>query len=152
MNIQALVSLDRTECAVQCNSKKRIIEIISEIAAETNAEIQKEDALNALLSREKMGSTGIGNGIALPHGRLANLSNVTAVVVTTPPAIAFDAIDDKPVDIFFAILVPENQTEGHLQTLATIAGKLSQKSIVKTIRNAESKEQVIAALCDEAAQ
>ncbi len=151
MNIQALVSLDRTECAVQCNSKKRILEIISDIAAETNAEIQKEDALNALLSREKMGSTGIGNGIALPHGRLANLSNVTAVVVTTTPAIAFDAIDDKPVDIFFAILVPENQTEGHLQTLATIAGKLSQKSIVKTIRNAESKEQVIAALCDEAA-
>ena len=140
MNIQALVSLDRTECAVQCNSKKRILEIISDIAAETNAEIQKEDALNALLSREKMGSTGIGNGIALPHGRLANLSNVTAVVVTTTPAIAFDAIDDKPVDIFFAILVPENQTEGHLQTLATIAGKLSQKSIVKTIRNAESKE------------
>ena len=152
MNIQALVSLDRTECAVQCNSKKRILEIISDIAAETNAEIQKEDALNALLSREKMGSTGIGNGIALPHGRLANLSNVTAVVVTTTPAIAFDAIDDKPVDIFFAILVPENQTEGHLQTLATIAGKLSQKSIVKTFRNAESKEQVIAALCDEAAQ
>ena len=152
MNIQALVSLDRTECAVQCNSKKRILEIISDIAAETNAEIQKEDALNALLSREKMGSTGIGNGIALPDGRLANLSNVTAVVVTTTPAIAFDAIDDKPVDIFFAILVPENQTEGHLQTLATIAGKLSQKSIVKTIRNAESKEQVIAALCDEAAQ
>ena len=152
MNIQALVSLDRTECAVQCNSKKRILEIISDIAAETNAEIQKEDALNALLSREKMGSTGIGNGIALPHGRLANLSNVTAVVVTTTPAIAFDAIDDKPVDIFFAILVPENQTEGHLQTLDTIAGKLSQKSIVKTIRNAESKEQVIAALCDEAAQ
>ena len=152
MNIQALVSLDRTECAVQCNSKKRILEIISDIAAETNAEIQKEDALNALLSREKMGSTGIGNGIALPHGRLANLSNVTAVVVTTTPAIAFDAIDDKPVDIFFAILVPENQTEGHLQTLATIAGKLSQKSIVKTIRNAESKEQVIAALCDEAAK
>jgi len=64
MNIQALVSLDRTECAVQCNSKKRILEIISDIAAETNAEIQKEDALNALLSREKMGSTGIGNGIA----------------------------------------------------------------------------------------
>lgn len=152
MNIQALVSLDRTECAVQCNSKKRILEIISEIAAQTNAEIEKENALNALLSREKMGSTGIGNGIALPHGRLANLSKITAVVVTTTPAIAFDAIDDKPVDIFFAILVPENQTEGHLQTLATIAGKLSQKSIVKMIRNAKSKEQVIAALCDEATQ
>ncbi|NVK56911.1 MAG: PTS IIA-like nitrogen regulatory protein PtsN [Alteromonadaceae bacterium] len=152
MNIEALVSLDRTECAVQCNSKKRILEIISTIAAQTNPEIQKDEALTALLAREKMGSTGIGNGIALPHGRLSGLSEITAVVVTTKPSIAFDAIDDKPVDIFFSILVPENQTEGHLQTLATIAGKLSQKSIVKTIRNAETKEQVIAALCDNSAQ
>ena len=70
MNIQALVSLDRTECAVQCNSKKRILEIISDIAAQTNPEVEKEAVLNALLSREKVGSTGIGNGIALPHGRL----------------------------------------------------------------------------------
>lgn len=148
MNIQALVSLDRTECAVQCNSKKRILEIISDIAAQTNPEVEKEAVLNALLSREKVGSTGIGNGIALPHGRLPELTKVTAVVVTTTPAINFDAIDDKPVDIFFAILVPENQTEGHLQTLATIAGKLSQKEIIKAIRGAETKEEVIAALCD----
>lgn len=148
MNIQALVSLDRTECAVQCNSKKRILEIISDIAAQTSPEVEKEAVLNALLGREKVGSTGIGNGIALPHGRLPNLSKVTAVVVTTNPAIDFDAIDDKPVDIFFAILVPENQTEGHLQTLATIAGKLSQKDIIKAIRGAETKEEVIAALCD----
>jgi len=148
MNIQALVSLDRTECAVQCNSKKRILEIISDIAAQTNPEVEKEAVLNALLSREKVGSTGIGNGIALPHGRLPELTKVTAVVVTTTPAINFDAIDDKPVDIFFAILVPESQTEGHLQTLATIAGKLSQKEIIKAIRGAETKEEVIAALCD----
>ncbi len=148
MNIQALVSLDRTECAVQCNSKKRILEIISDIAAQTSPEVEKEAVLNALLGREKVGSTGIGNGIALPHGRLPDLSKVTAVVVTTNPAIDFDAIDDKPVDIFFAILVPENQTEGHLQTLATIAGKLSQKDIIKAIRGAETKEEVIAALCD----
>lgn len=148
MNIQALVSLDRTECAVQCNSKKRILEIISEIAAQTNPEVEKEAVLSALLGREKVGSTGIGNGIALPHGRLPELTKVTAVVVTTTPAINFDAIDDKPVDIFFAILVPENQTEGHLQTLATIAGKLSQKEIIKAIRGAETKEEVIAALCD----
>ncbi len=148
MNIQALVSLDRTECAVQCNSKKRILEIISDIAAQANPEVEKEAVLSALLGREKVGSTGIGNGIALPHGRLPELTKVTAVVVTTTPAINIDAIDDKPVDIFFAILVPENQTEGHLQTLATIAGKLSQKEIIKAIRGAETKEEVIAALCD----
>ena len=87
MNIQALVSLDRTECAVQCNSKKRILEIISDIAAQTNPEVEKEAVLSALLGREKVGSTGIGNGIALPHGRLPELTKVTAVVVTTTPAI-----------------------------------------------------------------
>lgn len=149
MNIQALISLDRTQCAVQCNSKKRILEIIGNIASEQNPEVERDEVIAALMAREKMGSTGIGNGIALPHGRLTGLSAVTAVVVTTTPAINFDAIDDKPVDIFFAILVPEDQTEGHLQTLATIAGKLSQKSIVKAIRNAESKDQILHALCSD---
>ena len=74
MNIQALVSLDRTECAVQCNSKKRILEIISDIAAQANPEVEKEAVLSALLGREKVGSTGIGNGIALPCPTVAYLN------------------------------------------------------------------------------
>ena len=66
MDIQAIVSLDRTECAVQCNSKKRILEIIADIAAKNNENIDQATVLNSLMSRERMGSTGIGNGIALP--------------------------------------------------------------------------------------
>lgn len=146
MDIQAIVSLDRTECAVQCNSKKRIIETISSIAARSNPDIDEGTVLTALLNREKMGSTGIGNGIALPHGRLAGLDNVIAIVVTTTPPIDFDAIDNKPVDIFFALLVPEEQTEGHLQTLASVANKLSQKDTVKAIRNASTNDDIITAL------
>ena len=121
MDIQAIVSLDRTECAVQCNSKKRILEIISGIAAKNNADIDEATVLSALMARERMGSTGIGNGIALPHGRLAGLEKVIAIVVTTTPAINFDAIDNKPVDIFFTLLVPQEQTDGHLQTLWLLA-------------------------------
>lgn len=146
MEIQAIVSLDRTECAVQCYSKKRILEIISEIAAKNNAEIDQATVLNSLLARERMGSTGIGNGIALPHGRLAGLDKVIAIVVTTKPAVDFDAIDNQPVDIFFALLVPEEQTEGHLQTLASIASKLSDKDTVKAIRRATTNDEIIAAL------
>ncbi|MAI38234.1 PTS IIA-like nitrogen regulatory protein PtsN [Alteromonas genovensis] len=146
MDIKAIVSLDRTECAVQCNSKKRILEIISDIAAQDNTSIDQVTVLNSLLSRERMGSTGIGNGIALPHGRLAGLEHVMAIIVTCIPAINFDALDEKPVDIFFALLVPEEQTEGHLQTLATVAGKLSDKDTVKAIRRAKTNEDIVSAL------
>lgn len=146
MDIQAIVSLDRTECAVQCNSKKRILEIIADIAAKQNENIDQVTVLNSLMSRERMGSTGIGNGIALPHGRLAGLEKVIAIVVTSTPAIDFDALDEKPVDIFFALLVPEEQTEGHLQTLATVAGKLSNKETIKAIRRATTSDDILSAL------
>ena len=146
MEIQAIVSLDRTECAVQCNSKKRILEIISNIAAKNNDNIDETTVLTSLLNRERMGSTGIGNGIALPHGRLAGLESVIAIIVTSNPSINFDALDNQPVDIFFALLVPEEQTEGHLQTLATVAGKLSDKETVKAIRRATNSDDIIAAL------
>lgn len=147
MDIQAIVSLDRTECAVQCNSKKRILEIIADIAAKNNENIDSATVLSSLMSRERMGSTGIGNGIALPHGRLAGLEKVIAIIVTCTPAIDFDALDEKPVDIFFALLVPEEQTEGHLQTLATVAGKLSDKETIKAIRRATKSDEILSALC-----
>ncbi|CAA0352549.1 PTS fructose transporter subunit IIA [Alteromonas marina] len=146
MDIQAIVSLDRTECAVQCNSKKRILEIIADIAAKQNENIDQATVLNSLMARERMGSTGIGNGIALPHGRLPGLEKVIAIVVTSTPAIDFDALDEKPVDIFFALLVPEEQTEGHLQTLATVAGKLSDKETIKAIRRATTSDDILTAL------
>ena len=146
MDIQAIVSLDRTECAVQCNSKKRILEIIADIAATQNENLDQATVLNSLMARERMGSTGIGNGIALPHGRLPGLEKVIAIVVTSTPAIDFDALDEKPVDIFFALLVPEEQTEGHLQTLATVAGKLSDKETIKAIRRATTSDDILSAL------
>ena len=146
MDRQAIVSLDRTECAVQCNSKKRILEIIADIAAKNNDNIDQATVLNSLMSRERMGSTGIGNGIALPHGRLPGLEKVIAIVVTSTPAINFDALDEKPVDIFFALLVPEEQTEGHLQPLATVAGKLSDKETIKAIRRASTSDDILSAL------
>ena len=146
MDIQAIVSLDRTECAVQCNSKKRILEIIADIAAKQNENIDQATVLNSLMARERMGSTGMGNGIALPHGRLPGLEKVIAIVVTSTPAIDFDALDEKPVDIFFALLVPEEQTEGHLQTLATVAGKLSDKETIKAIRRATTSDDILSAL------
>ncbi|WP_100644514.1 PTS IIA-like nitrogen regulatory protein PtsN [Alteromonas facilis] len=146
MNLETILSTNRTQCAVQCNSKKRILEIISQLAADNIPDIKQDTVLAALMQRERMGSTGIGNGIAIPHGRLAGLHKVMAIVVTSEPAIDFDAIDDKPVDIFFALLVPEEQAEGHLQTLASVAGKLADKDRVKLIRKAQTSDEILQAL------
>ncbi len=146
MIISDIISLDRTECAVNCQSKKRIFEVISEIAVKGNPQLDLTHVLTAMLSREKMGSTGIGNGIAIPHGRIEGIEDIVAIIVTSEEPVQFDAIDDKPVDIFFALLVPSEQTQEHLQTLSSIARKLSDKEIVKAIREAASKDQIIAAL------
>lgn len=146
MIISDIISLDRTECAVECQSKKRIFEVISEIAVKGNPQLNINDVLASMLAREKMGSTGIGNGIAIPHGRIEGIQDIVAIIVTSEEPIQFDAIDDKPVDIFFALLVPSEQTQEHLQTLSSIAQKLSDKNIVKALRNAATRDEIISAL------
>lgn len=146
MIISDIISLDRTQCAVECHSKKRIFEVISEIALKQNPRLNQDEVLSSLVNREKMGSTGIGNGIAIPHGRIVGLEHIMAVIVTSEEPIEFDAIDGKPVDIFFAILVPNDEAETHLKALAGIARKLSDKEIVRAIRNAEDKKAIVAAL------
>jgi PTS system nitrogen regulatory IIA component len=146
MIISDIISLDRTQCSVDCQNKKRIFEMISEIAIKQNPQLDQAEVLSSLINREKMGSTGIGNGIALPHGRIKGISQIMAIILTTDEPIEFDAIDNKPVDIFFAILVPAEEAETHLKALAGIARKLSNKDIVKAIRNAENKKEIISAL------
>jgi PTS system nitrogen regulatory IIA component len=93
-----------------------------------------------------MGSTGIGNGIALPHGRLKNLEKVIAIVVTSEKPINFDAIDNAPVDIFFAILVPENKASEHLGTLSAIATKLNNKETLNRMRMAKTDQELFEAI------
>lgn len=146
MELSSILTVDRIQCAVPCQSKKKIFETISHVAEDVENEIFQANILESLVHREKMGSTGIGSGIAIPHGRIAGLSEVTAVVLITDCAIDFDAIDQQPVDIFFALLVPEEQIEGHLQTLASVAAKLSNDAIVKQIRTAKTPEAVFSAL------
>jgi len=116
------------------------------MAVAQSPELDQIEVLASLLAREKMGSTGIGHGIAIPHGKIKGLSNMIAVIITTNQPIDFDAIDSKPVDIFFTILVPEEQTDKHLQALSGIAKKLSNKDTVKTIRKATTKNELVAAL------
>lgn len=142
MEISQILHPDCVLCAVQVTSKKRILELISQIANQHLIDIDQATILSSLVSRERMGSTGIGAGIALPHGRLKGLENAMAVLVTCQPAIEYDAIDKMAVDVFFAILVPENKAQEHLQTLSSLAAKLSDKDILKQLRSAKSDHEL----------
>ncbi len=141
MQLSEVLSLDCTKSAVQCSSKKRALEIISEIAALHTGQNATE-LFECMLSREKMGSTGIGNGIAIPHARMSDSENAVAVLLQCEEPIEFDSIDNRPVDLLFALLVPEDQCKEHLKTLACMAERLNDKQILKQLRNAASDQDL----------
>ena len=138
INLSAMLAENCTKSAVLFNSKKRILEYIAELAHQQLPEISEYSILEALMTREKLGSTGIGGGIAIPHGKLDCVQQPILIFVVSKDAIPFDAIDNQAVDIFCGILIPKEQCKTHLVTLAGIAKLLSQKELTKKIRHAES--------------
>lgn len=140
MQLSDILTTNSTCCAVTVTSKKRILEKICQIAATQITDIDQDELLESLLDREKMGSTGIGNGIAIPHGRLPNSSKAVAVLITTKKAIDFDAIDSRDVDVFVALFVPENSCQEHLNTLQSIAKLFSDKKMIKQVRKCNDNQ------------
>lgn len=111
LQLSNVLNQECTRSAVHCQSKKRALEIISELAAKQLG-LPPQVVFEAILTREKMGSTGIGNGIAIPHGKLEeDTLRAVGVFVQLETPIAFDAIDNQPVDLLFALLVPADQTK-----------------------------------------
>jgi PTS system nitrogen regulatory IIA component len=142
MNLQDILTLDCTHCVVPVTSKKRILEKIATIAATKISEFSQSELLQSLKDREKVGSTGIGNGIAIPHGRLKETKQVVAILLTTVQPIDFDAIDNRSVDIFVALFVPQDSCQDHLCTLQSIARLFSDKVISKQVRKCKSDQQL----------
>jgi len=142
MKLTDILSQDCTLCAVPASSKKNILEHLSAVAATKITELTQQELLASLMQREKLGSTGIGKGIAIPHGRLTKGNDVVAVFATSSNLIAFDAIDNRDVDIFIAIFVPESQCKEHLSTLQSIAQLFSNKEVAKEMRKCENDQQL----------
>lgn len=142
MTLQDILTPDCTFCAISGTSKKRVLDKICTIAASKIPDHTPYELVESLTQREKLGSTGIGNGIAIPHGRLTNTESVVAVIVTTEEPVNFDAIDNKPVDIFVALFVPEESCQNHLTTLQSIAKLFSNKDTAKKVRKCQSNEEL----------
>lgn len=141
MELSSILKPECTTCATP-GSKKKVLELISDIAAAQYPELSGQEIFESLLAREKMGSTGIGNGIAIPHGRLKSITQPIAVLIKCEVPIAFDAIDKQPVDILFALLVPAEQCEQHLPTLSLMAEKLNDKAILKQLRKTQDDAEL----------
>lgn len=142
MQLQSLLTPERTFCRVTGASKKRVIESITRFIHTDQPTLDPDDLFEHLVAREKLGSTGLGNGIAIPHCRVKSCSSITGCLLTLEQAVDFDAIDGQPVDIVFALLVPEEAHDDHLQALAQLAQRFSDPDYCATLRAAENKEDL----------
>jgi PTS system nitrogen regulatory IIA component len=111
----------------ESTSKKRVFERVG-LLFENNQQIARSQVFDSLFAREKLGSTGLGQGVAIPHGRIAKLRDATAAFVMTSNPIPFDAPDGQPVNLIFVLLVPERANELHLQILGELAQMFSDTS------------------------
>ena len=136
MNISDILTPERTLADLKCASKKRTLESISKWLGDQMTAFDGKELFNALITREKLGSTGFGDGIAIPHCRLASCAHVTGALVRLAKPVDFDAIDHQPVDLLFVLLVPLEATDEHLRILATLAGKFGQSEFRESLRKA----------------
>lgn len=125
MNLfSGILSVDHVLVDVSATSKKRVFEYVGLLFEKLNG-IGRADVSDNLFARERLGSTGLGHGVGIPHGRIKGLTQPLAAVLRLQQAIAFDAPDEKPVGLMFFLLVPEEATQQHLDILAQIAEMLS---------------------------
>ena len=126
-------------------SKKQVLEELSKLA-EIKLGINSRTLLENLTKREKLGSTAVGNGIAIPHANVANIDRPFVFVSTLANGLDFNSIDDLPVDIIFLLIAPDNKSSEHLQALALISRLLRNKELTTKLRGCKTAESALAVI------
>ncbi len=134
LTIENILAPELTLCRVPASSKKRVLEFIAEEVNQQDSSLSETQIFNNLISRERLGSTGIGQGIAIPHCRLDGLERVVGVLLTLEEGVGFDAIDNQPVDLVFALIVPKEATSEHLELLSQLAEKFNDRGFCNQLR------------------
>lgn len=137
MQIADILTPDRILCHVQATSKKRVLEYFSRLLADESHSVNNREIFDSLLARERLGSTGIGKGVAIPHARVSHTNVTLAAFLQLEQGIDYDTIDKQPVDLLFALMVPEQCTEEHLQILAQLAEMFSDNEFRQQLRQTE---------------
>lgn len=134
MSLNDLISPQAVIPSMKANGKKQALIELADKAAEVSG-IDSREILDALIQRERLGSTGIGGGIAIPHGKLARCQRIFGVFARLEKPMDFEALDDAPVDLIFLLIAPENAGADHLNALSRAARVLRDQSLVTTLRS-----------------
>ncbi|MBI1365652.1 MAG: PTS IIA-like nitrogen regulatory protein PtsN [Alphaproteobacteria bacterium] len=147
MGLEDLLSAESVIPNLKARCKREAIEMIAERAAPivgAPADVIRE----TLLAREQLGSTGVGKGVAIPHGKLEGLSRVFGLLARLETPIDFDAVDDQPVDLIFVLLAPANATAAHLKALARVSRLMRDEEARAALRGADTAEALFAIAVD----
>jgi len=137
-----LLSPGRILANVRINSKKRLLELISLSLAKKNPDLSAREIFESLCAREQLGSTALGNGVAIPHGRISGTEGVEALFLQLIKPLSYDVEDGVPVDLIFALGVPTNCTEDHSKLLSSIAERFSDPELLEQLRNAADASEI----------
>jgi nitrogen PTS system EIIA component len=149
MNIGDLLDRGAISPRVTAANKRQVLKVVAELAARSFG-LKASDMLDALLAREAVGSTGVGYGVAVPHARVAGVTRLRGVFVRVEHAVEFGAVDDRPVDLIFALFAPPEASGEHLRALARVSRILRQAELREQLRKARSADAIHALLTQEA--
>lgn len=147
MELSDLLQENGVVANLKAGSKKQILQELSQLAAKVTG-VQERAIFDVLLERERLGTTGVGRGIAIPHGKLKELDQLHGLFAKLDKPVDFDAIDDAPVDLIFLLLAPESAGADHLKALARISRLLRDESMCGRLRSASRAEALYALLLD----
>lgn len=140
MHISDLISPSRVVGGVKATSKKRALEAVSALLAKSDPNLTDAEVFDCLLAREKLGSTGMGHGVAIPHGRSKKGTRAVGAFIQLEKGVDYDAVDSQSVQLLFALIVPLKSTEEHLQILATLAEMFSDTGFREQLAKAPSSQ------------
>ncbi len=137
------LTVERIGCRDPASSKKRALQELARLLSLSATELDENTVFDKLLERERLGSTGLGHGIALPHARVPGIEEARGAFLQLENPIDFDAIDSQPADLIFGLLVPESATEEHLQLLAQLAKLFQDAQLCARLRKAPSSGEIL---------
>ena len=147
MEINDLLVPEGVVADLKATSKKQALQDLAKRAAEVSG-LDERSIFDILMERERLGTTGVGNGIAIPHGKLASVDRLHGLFARLEQPIDFHAIDERPVDLIFVLLAPENAGADHLKALARISRLLRNNGICDKLRGTDSAEALFAILTE----
>ncbi len=147
--LEQVLTVERTLVGAPGNSKKKTLELISQHLESLHPALSADEVFTSLTERERLGSTGFGNGVAIPHCRLASCPDAIGMLIRLDSPISFDAMDQKPVDLLFALVVPQEANNEHLQLLSHIAERFSDDHRLHALRDATTPEALRQAFLSE---